>query len=145
MNLGCIHGGDNPNRICGHCELEIDVRVMPDMDIENIRDLLSKRVELITRPLGIEFELVPLFPGAPAFLADEDSELLRMTEAMTGQEGISVAFSTEAPHLQKLGLDTIIFGPGNIDQAHQPDEFMSLEMVKPGIGYLKQIIENACL
>ncbi len=145
LNLGCIHGGDNPNRICGHCELEIDVRLMPGMVIEEIRELIRKRVEQVTKPLGIEFEIVPLFPGVPAFLADTDSEILRMTESMTGQAGISVAFSTEAPHLQKLGMDTIIFGPGNIDQAHQPDEYMSLEMVKPGIGYLTQIIENACL
>ncbi|MBL4820044.1 MAG: acetylornithine deacetylase [Gammaproteobacteria bacterium] len=145
LNLGCIHGGDNPNRICGHCDLEIDVRLMPDMDIDNIRELITNRVAQVTGPLGIEFELVPLFPGAPAFLAKNNSEILSLVETMTGQDGITVAFSTEAPYLQKLGMDTIIFGPGNIDQAHQPDEYMSLDMVKPGIGYLKQIIENTCL
>ncbi len=64
---------------------------------------------------------------------------------MTGRQGISVAFGTEAPHLQKLGMDTIIFGPGSIDQAHQPDEYMSLDMVNPGIAYVRKIIENVCL
>jgi acetylornithine deacetylase len=145
LNLGCIHGGDNPNRICGHCDLEIDVRLMPGMDIDTIRALIDQRVRALTGPLGVEFELVPLFPGAPAFVADRDSEILAVTEKLTGNDGISVAFSTEAPHLQRLGLDTIIFGPGNIDQAHQPDEYMSLDMVTPGIGYMKKIIENVCL
>lgn len=145
LNLGCIHGGDNPNRICGHCDLEIDVRVMPDMNIDNIRELITIRVAEICKRRGIEYEVVALFPGAPAFVADTDSKILAMVERLTGETGISVAFGTEAPHLQKLGMDTIVFGPGNIDQAHQPDEYMSLEMVKPGIGYIKQIIENACL
>ena len=145
LNLGCIHGGDNPNRICGHCELEIDIRLTPGMDPDNIREELVDRVSKIVDPLNIQFELAPLFPGVPAYTADANSEILDLVETMTGQQGISVAFGTEAPHLQKLGLDTIIFGPGSIDQAHQPDEYMSLEMVKPGIGYIRQIIENVCL
>lgn len=145
LNLGCIHGGDNPNRICGHCELEIDIRLTPGMEPDNIREDLVKRVRKIVDPLNIQFELAPLFPGVPAFMADTNSEILQKVEAMTGQQGISVAFGTEAPHLQKLGMDTIIFGPGSIDQAHQPDEYMSMEMVKPGIGYIRQIIESVCL
>jgi acetylornithine deacetylase len=42
-------------------------------------------------------------------------------------------------------MDTIILGPGNIDQAHQPDEYMSLEMIKPCIDFLQQIISQQCL
>ena len=145
LNLGCIHGGDNPNRICGHCELEIDIRLTPGMDPDAVREELANRVRNIVEPLQIQFELAPLFPGVPAFMADTNSEILNKVESMTGQQGISVAFGTEAPHLQKLGMDTIVFGPGNIDQAHQPDEYMSLDMVKSGIGYIRQIIETVCL
>jgi len=145
LNLGCIHGGDNPNRICGHCELEIDIRLTPGMELDHIREELVRRVSGIVDPLDIQFELVSLFPGIPAFMAQSHSEILHKVESLTGQEGISVAFGTEAPHLQQLGLDTIVFGPGNIDQAHQPDEYMSLVMVKPGIDYIRQVIESVCL
>jgi len=145
LNLGCIHGGDNPNRICGHCDLEIDIRLMPNMDIDETRALLQQRISAVTDKIGIEFELAPLFPGAPAFLSATESNILKLVEQLTNSSGISVAFSTEAPHLQKLGMDTIIFGPGSIDQAHQPDEHMSLDMVTPGINYLKQIITNVCI
>lgn len=145
LNLGCIHGGDNPNRICGNCELEIDIRLMPGMDIDAVREELAGRVRGIAEPLDIGWEVAPLFPGAPAFLADQDSSLLRAVESLTGQAGVSVAFGTEAPHLQKLGMDTIIFGPGHIEQAHQPDEYMSVDMVEAGIGYIRRIIEKACL
>ena len=145
LNLGCIHGGDNPNRICGHCELEIDIRLMPGMEPDAVREELVKRVAKVVDPLNIAFELTPLFPGVPAYMANTNSEILNMVESMTGRQGISVAFGTEAPHLQKLGMDTIIFGPGSIDQAHQPDEYMSLDMVNPGIAYVRKIIENVCL
>jgi acetylornithine deacetylase len=145
LNLGCIHGGDNPNRICGHCRLDIDIRLTPGMEIDTVREELRQRVENVVDPLNIQFELVTLFPGVPPYMADNNSKILRQVEAMTGQQGISVAFGTEAPHLQELGLDTIVFGPGNIDQAHQPDEYLSLDMVKPGIDYIRQVIERVCL
>jgi acetylornithine deacetylase len=145
LNLGCIHGGDNPNRICGHCELEIDIRLNPGMEPNTIREELTRRISKIVDPLNIQFELVPLFPGVPAFMADPHSEILRLVEQMTGQHGISVGFGTEAPHLQELGLDTIIFGPGSIDQAHQPDEYLALDMIEPGIGHIRKIIEKVCL
>jgi len=145
LNLGCIHGGDNPNRICGNCQLDFDIRITPGMEVDEIREQLIQRLGRIVEPLGVQFELVPLFPGVPAYMAQEHSEILRLVERLTGQQGISVGFGTEAPHLQKLGLDTIIFGPGNIDQAHQPDEYLDLDMVESGIGYIRELIEKVCL
>ena len=145
LNLGSIHGGDSPNRICGHCNLDIDLRLLPGMHLETVRAEIRQRLRTITDPLGIEFELVTLFSGTPAFFAEEDSKLLATAEKLTGHAGISVAFGTEGPFLQELGMDTIILGPGNIDQAHQPDEYMSLEMIKPCIDFLQQIISQQCL
>lgn len=145
INLGSIHGGDNPNRICGHCELEFDVRLLPGMHIDTLREEIRQRVQRITDPIGIQFELVPLFAGAPAYLANADSKILALAEKLTGHSGISVGFGSEAPFLQELGIDTIVMGPGNIDQAHQPDEYMSLQMVKPAIELLRKLITQHCL
>jgi len=145
LNLGCIHGGDNPNRICGQCELEYDVRLLPGMHIEALRAEIAARVHTVTDQLGIKAELNPLFSGVPAFSASDDSELLKSARRLTGHDGISVAFGTEGPHLQALGMDTIILGPGNIDQAHQPDEYMSIEMIDPAIKLINQLITEFCL
>jgi len=145
LNLGSIHGGDNPNRICGHCELEFDVRLLPGMHIDTVREEIRQRVRSVTEPLGIQFDFVPLFTGAPPYLAFADSEILALAEKMTGHGGISVGFGSEAPFLQELGIDTIVMGPGNIDQAHQPDEYMSLDMIKPGIEILRKLIIQRCL
>lgn len=145
LNLGSIHGGDNPNRICGHCDLEFDVRLLPGMNIATVREEIRQRITRITDPLEIQFELVPLFAGAPAYLANADSEILKLVEKLTGQSGISVGFGSEAPFLQELGIDTIVMGPGNIDQAHQPDEYMTLDMVNPCIEILRKLITQRCL
>ncbi len=145
LNLGSIHGGDNPNRICGHCDLEFDVRLLPGMHIDTIREEIRKKVQRVTEPLDIQFELVPLFAGAPAFLANADSRILQAAEKMTGHSGISVGFGSEAPFLQQLGMDTIVLGPGNIDQAHQPDEYMTADMIRPCIEILRQLITQNCL
>ena len=145
LNLGSIHGGDNPNRICGHCELQFDVRLMPGMNLDTVRNDIEQRVKKVAEPLGLEFELVRKFTGVPAFFADENSALLKAAEQLTGHTGISVAFGTEGPYLQQLGMDTIIMGPGDIDQAHQPDEYMSLEMVEPAVRVIKQLIVQHCI
>ena len=145
LNLGVIHGGDNPNRICGHCELEFDIRLTPGMHIETVRGEIRNRIATLMNPLGIQFELAALFTGVPAFFADENSALLKTAEKLTGHAGISVGFGTEGPFLQELGMDTIIMGPGNIDQAHQPDEYMSIDMIEPCIDVLQKMISHHCL
>ena len=145
LNLGVIHGGDNPNRICGHCELQFDIRLMPGMEIENLREEIRQRITAVTGPLEIRAELVPLFPGTPAFFAREQSALLQAAEKLTGHTGASVAFGTEAPFLQQLGMDTIVLGPGNIDQAHQPDEYLSLDMIEPCVKVLRELVGQHCL
>jgi acetylornithine deacetylase len=145
LNFGVIHGGDNPNRICGHCELEFDIRLMPGMHIETVRAEIRNRIATLMDPLGIQFELEALFTGVPAFFADENSALLKTAEKLTGHTGISVGFGTEGPFLQELGMDTIIMGPGNIDQAHQPDEYMSIDMIEPCIDVLQKMISHHCL
>ena len=144
LNLGSIHGGDNPNRICGHCNLQFDVRLMPGMHMDDLRAEIDQRVQRRVGPLGIQFERAILFNGVPAFFAQENSELLKTAEALTGHTGKSVAFGTEAPFLQQLGMDTIIMGPGSIDQAHQPDEYLSLDLLEPTVGLLQKLILKYC-
>ncbi len=145
LNLGSIHGGDNPNRICGHCELQFDVRLMPGMNLDSVRHDIEQQVKAVAQPRGLNFEMVQLFTGVPAFFANENSELLKVVEELSGHSGLNVAYGTEAPFLQKLGMDTIIMGPGHIEQAHQPDEYLSLDMLKPAIKLIRELIISQCI
>ena len=145
LNLGCIHGGDNPNRICGRCELEFDLRPLPGMSLDGLRNIISERLHPIGAKYGVELKSYPLFLGVPPFETAKDSELVQMVEKLTGHTAQAVAFATEAPFLQALGMDTIVMGPGSIDQAHQPDEFLALDQIQPTIELLKTLIGRYCL
>ncbi|MEH6822356.1 MAG: acetylornithine deacetylase [Motiliproteus sp.] len=145
LNLGCIHGGDNPNRICGSCELDFDLRPLPGMQLLPLRDQIHSRLGAVAERYGVRIETEALFPGIPAFENQQDSALVQLAEKLTGHRAQSVAFGTEAPFLQQLGMDTIVMGPGSIDQAHQPDEFLALAQIKPTVAILETLIRDSCL
>lgn len=145
LNLGHIHGGDNPNRICGQCELQIDLRPLPGMQLDALRDELAARLEQLLEKSELRLELVSSFAGIPAMETDADAEIVRTTEALTGCSAGAVAFGTEAPYLNRLGAETIILGPGDIDQAHQPDEFLGLERIQPMIVLIQKLVRHFCL
>ena len=86
-----------------------------------------------------------LIQDVSPFEQDAHSELVSLAETLTGHDAIAVAFATEAPFLQQLGMETIVMGPGSIDQAHQPDEFMPLDQIQPAINLLEQFIRHYCL
>lgn len=145
LNLGAIHGGDNPNRICGHCETLIDIRPLPGMSIETVQVLLEERL-LGLFPTGNELgiEIEPLFPGVPPFETPADAELTCYLERETGKKAGAVAFGTEGPFFSALGLETLVMGPGSIDQAHQPNEFLSLSEIGPGVTLFERLIGHYC-
>jgi acetylornithine deacetylase len=145
LNLGHIHGGDNPNRICGHCELHIDLRPLPGMDLDELRGLLGRRLEDTLAGSGLRLELTPLIDGTPPMHTEAHSEIVKMAERLTGHDAEAVAFCTEGPYLNSLGMETIILGPGDIAQAHQPDEFIALSTLQPTVEMLRGLIRRFCL
>jgi acetylornithine deacetylase len=145
LNLGCIHGGDNPNRICARCELHFDLRPLPGMDMDALRQSILQSLQPVADSRGLSMEFAPLFDGVPPFETAEDAELVRACEKLTGYTAEAVAFATEAPWLQKLGLETLVMGPGSIDQAHQPDEFLELSQLDPAVRILQGLIRRFCL
>ena len=145
LNLGHIHGGDNPNRICAECELQIDLRPLPGMEIGELREELHARTTRVLADSGIRVRFDPLFEGVPAMQTATDAAIVRLAESLTGHAPAAVAFGTEAPYLAQLGMETVVLGPGNIDQAHQPDEYIALESLKPTVNILKQMIKAVCI
>ena len=145
LNLGHIHGGDNPNRICASCELQIDLRPLPGMVLQELHDELAQRLSRLLSDSELRLEIITPFPGIPSMETAADSEVVRTAEQLTGHSAGSVAFGTEAPYLQQLGMETLILGPGDIDQAHQPNEFIGLERIQPMVNLLQGLIRHFCL
>ncbi len=145
LNPGCVHGGDNPNRICGNAELHFDVRVTPGCSNDEVRAELRQRLARVGQDSGMDISMESLIRGADAFEQPATSELVQMAEKLTGHTAEAVAFATEAPFLQQLGMETIVLGPGSINRAHQPDEYIELDQFAPCVALLEQFIGHYCL
>ncbi|AIL64179.1 acetylornithine deacetylase [Pseudomonas alkylphenolica] len=145
LNFGCIHGGDNPNRICGQCALEFDLRPLPGMDPEALRAAIRQKLAPLAEQHQVKIDYAPLFPEVPPFEQAADTELVRLAERLTGHRAEAVAFGTEAPYLQRLGCETLVLGPGDIACAHQPGEYLEMSRLQPTVRLLRELIEHYCL
>jgi len=145
LNLGCIHGGDSPNRICGQTELHFDLRMTPNGDNATVRADIDSRLSRLAREHGLQIETHSLIESIEPFEQDAGSELVQLAESLTGHSAEAVGFATEAPFLQELGMETIVMGPGSIDRAHQPDEYLELDQIQPCIALLERCIRHYCL
>jgi acetylornithine deacetylase len=145
LNLGHIHGGDNPNRICASCDLHIDLRPLPGMDLQELRDEMRNRVLNVLQDTGIEADFESLFEGIPAMETPATARIVQLAGELTGHTPEAVAFGTEAPYLSSLGMETVILGPGDIAQAHQPDEFIRVDRLDPTVDLLKSLINTVCI
>ena len=145
LNLGHIHGGDNPNRICADCELHIDIRPLPGMTLDGLREELQGRLQRLVADRELQLSFRPLFPGINAMETPASADIVRATEALTGVAAGVVGFGTEGPYLNALGMETVILGPGSVDCAHQPDEFLPLAAIAPTLEILQGLIECFCV
>lgn len=145
LNCGHIHGGDNFNRICGQCELHIDIRPLPGQAPDALRAELRRRVAAAAEPRGLQWQVEPMFPSIPAAETPATAAIVRAGEALTGHAAEAVSFGTEAPFFNALGMETMVLGPGDVAQAHQPDEFLRLDRIEPMLGVLRALIRRFCL
>jgi len=145
MNLGHIHGGDNSNRICGACTLLIDIRYLPAMSFEQLHADIDQLGADIAGTRGLKVKTRVFGEGLPPMDTAEASEIAQYLTQVTGKKSSSVAFGTEAPYYNMMQTETIVIGPGSIDQAHQPNEFLPLAQIDPTINMLESLIERFCL
>ena len=145
LNLGRIHGGDNPNRICADCELHIDIRPLPGMTLADLRDELHGRLGRLLAEGPLQLSFTPLFEGVEAMETPAAAAIVRATEELTGAPAGAVGFGTEGPYLNALGMETVILGPGGVDCAHQPDEYLALAMIEPTLDLLRKLIGRFCV
>ncbi|KPJ91960.1 MAG: acetylornithine deacetylase [Gammaproteobacteria bacterium SG8_11] len=145
LNLGLVAGGDNPNRICAHSQVHFDLRMLPGMHMNLLRQELDKRLADLGSHSALKFSRESLCDGTAPLHTPADSQLVETLEKLTGHGSEAVAFCTEGPYLNSLGMDTVILGPGDIAQAHQPDEYLALERINPTLEVLKALIHKFCV
>ncbi len=145
LNFGSIHGGDNPNRICGQCEMKIDIRFLPGMDMADLRADIRRTVLETIDGLDLIVEFDPVPTGLPAMHTAADSDIVRTAERLAGEPAGTVGFGTEGPYLNALGMDTVVLGPGDIDVAHQANEYLALDRIVPMKNIVREMIRHFCM
>jgi len=144
LNFGAINGGDSPNRICGCCELHIDMRPIPGISTNELFITVKNALSEIEKRYPGSVEIFHLHAPIPAYQCPAHSDLIKNTQIYTGNPAQSANYCTEAPFIQQLGCDTVVLGPGHIAQAHQPNEYLDLSFVKPTKTVIEKLIQCYC-
>jgi acetylornithine deacetylase len=145
LNFGAINGGDSPNRICGCCDLHIDMRPIPGISTNELFITVKDSLLEIEKRYPNSVEIRHLHEPIPSYQCPQHSDLIKQAEIYTGNQAQSANYCTEAPFIEQLGCDTIVLGPGHITQAHQPNEYLDLSFVKPTQEVLNKLIQRYCV
>ena len=143
MNLGNIHGGDAINRICACCELQLDMRPLPHLAVEDLHDLLLNHLAPMLEKYGDLIEIRNLHGGIPGYECEHSAQIVQVVEKLLGVPCESANYCTEAPYIQQL-CPTLVLGPGSIEQAHQVDEFLETRYIEPTQALLTKLIQHFC-
>lgn len=148
LHCGVVHGGTATNIMARHCEFDADFRSVPGEDaaayfreLETFaRTVVEPEMQAIAPDTGIEFRIDA---QVPAFESADTCPAVSLVRQLTGQNDLeSVSYGAEAGQFQAAGHAVVMCGPGSIDQAHQPNEFISLAQVEEGTTFMRRLIDH---
>lgn len=143
MNFGAIQGGDAVNRICACCELHFDIRPLPNISLADLDEMLQEKLAPMFAQYGDRLSIRNLHEPTPGYECEHSAQVVQVVEKLLGEKCEVVNYCTEAPFIQQL-CPTLVLGPGSIEQAHQPDEFMSADFIQPTRDLLSKMIQHFC-
>jgi acetylornithine deacetylase len=147
LTIGQIHGGTAVNILARECTFAFDLRTPPGQDPEAIIApflALAAREDIMIRArfaaTGVK---VTRRSKTPCLVPEPDSPAEQLARRLTGDNGAArlVPYAAEAGQFQEAGFSTIICGPGSIEQAHQPDEFLEIGQFERGAAFIGRLIE----
>ena len=147
MTVNLVNGGTQLNIMAAEASFEWDLRLIPDDQFETIRDEfdaycreIETEMQKISPTCSIETEQMTY---APALAPRNDNSAADLAKSLTGHNATDVvAYAAEAGQFQEAGFPTVICGPGSIDQAHQANEFITLDQVHLGTKFQRALIEK---
>lgn len=147
VHVGTIQGGTARNILAKECRFLWEYRGLPDLDPAEIPRLFAAEVERVTRErlnrYGAFGRIETLEEvDIPGLAPEPGSAAERLCLRLAGRNHtVAVPYATEAGRFQAAGLPTVVCGPGDIAQAHQPDEFITLDALGQGEHFLRELIE----
>jgi acetylornithine deacetylase len=133
-SVGQFHGGIADNVVPREAQFRYEFRDLPTADVRAMQAQLvayarslEPAMKAVAPDAGFEFETIC---EVPSFLGSADDAVTRLAQRLSGEKGTTlVAFGTEAGIFKQSGIPTVVCGPGSVNQAHQPDEYVSLEQL----------------
>jgi acetylornithine deacetylase len=147
LSTGTIHGGIAANVIPKECVFQFDMRTLPltspealYQEIRSHAQSLSGEMHKVDQESGIDLEWVSQTVG---LAAAETDAIVQWAKQLSGNTGVGkVSYGTEAGLFQKMGVPAVICGPGDIAQAHRPNEFVALEQLAQCEKFMDRILET---
>ncbi|MHB1121597.1 MAG: acetylornithine deacetylase [Ramlibacter sp.] len=133
-SVGRFHGGIADNVVPRDAEFRYEFRDLPTADARAMQQelvaharSLEPAMQRVAPDAGFRFETIC---EIPSFLGSEGDAVTQLAQRLSGERRVTqVAFGTEAGLFKNTGISTVVCGPGSINQAHQPDEYVSLEQL----------------
>ncbi|WP_276607121.1 acetylornithine deacetylase [Rhodobacter sp. SY28-1] len=148
LHVGKMSGGVQVNIVPNHAVLDFEIRSLAGEDVAGLIGRLEAEAEAIVAPLRGEFPeaaiTVERLWDYPGLGTPSDAEVVRFVKGLTGANGtMKVAFGTEGGLFDaRLGVPTVICGPGSMAQGHKPDEFVSVEQIERCRGMLAALVDR---
>ena len=146
IHVGTVQGGTASNIISRHCEFVCDIRNLPDDFPEEIQEEFETwiaqeilpEMQAIDPSTSIKVTTENVVAG---LREDRDSEAEQLVRQLTGDNDMTyVPYGTEAGQFQRAGMAVVVCGPGSIDQAHQPNEFIESDQIDQCETMLRKLI-----
>jgi acetylornithine deacetylase len=143
LNLATISGGSALNVIPGRCALELGIRLLPGMSGAGVTDRVRRAVE---GAVGAGSYALEPISESPPMATPETAPIHAALCALAGQSGSrAVSFTTDGGWLGTLGLDCVVLGPGSIQAAHKPNEWLPVAEFERAAGLLEALVRDWCL
>lgn len=151
INVGRINGGVAHNVIAGKAEVEWEMRPVQDGDADLVNSVMQNVIDRdllpMMRAISADADIVTHVIGEVVGLEVMEENAARdLVASLLGANGADVVpFGTEAGLFQQMGMSVTVCGPGSIDQAHKPDEFVSLEQLSICLDMLQRLGRSPAL
>ncbi len=147
IHVGTVKGGTATNIISRECRFTWDMRCIPEDEpqifLDRFAEFCGDQILPDMRAIAPEADIVThIWASAPALEPEPDGEAETLAKQLTGYNSTDVvAYLAEAGQFQQAGFSTVLCGPGSIDQAHQPNEYIETSQVDECVGFFHRLID----
>ena len=147
LQTGTIKGGIASNIVPKDCEFQFEARTMPGAsadrlykEIQDFAQTLLPEMKRVEPNAAITFEALS---SAPGMCTEESDAIVQLAASLSrNKPNGAVSYGTEGGLFQQAGIPSVICGPGNIEQAHRPNEFVTLEQVAQCEEFMLRLIDS---